>query len=436
MKMHPLSALLALLVAMPAFAGDQGFRYVDRSNLLPADTNPPDTDSLDVDLADVDRDGDLDLFVAEGTADISGRSSRLLINDGHGRFVDETALRLPALVANTTEVSFADVDRDGDLDALLANVGPETLLLNDGTGHFSDVSATHLPAPLSFLQDISTEGLFVDVDRDRDLDLLVTNEVPFPIPGVTGAQNRLWINDGTGHYSDETAARLPQRLDQSQGHVVLDIDRDGDRDLFVVNIGRDFILVNDGTGHFADETDARFPVTDDSTRHGAAGDVNGDRCPDLFSANSRNQQSRLFLNDCHGKFVEATATALPAATHTSTDIDLIDIDRDGDLDAYLSNAGDFQVGHGFLGEQNVLLLNDGRGRFADATSRYFPAKIDASTDAEFGDVDGDRDPDLVVGNSGATAGTEALYLRKGAKDRSRGEDDDHGGDDRDGDDER
>jgi hypothetical protein len=411
MKLLSASVLLVLATSLTAIADPGGVRYVDRSSRLPADTNPPDTDSLDVDLADVDRDGDRDLFIAEGTADTTGRTSRLLINNGRGRFADETALRLPPLVANSTEIAFADVDKDGDLDGLLANVGPEFLLLNDGSGHFRNASATHLPAPLGFLEDISTEGLFVDVDGDRDLDLLIANEVPFPVPGVNGAQNRLWINDGRGHFADETASRLPARQDQSQGHVAVDIDRDGDHDLVVVNIGQDFVLVNDGSGHFTDETASRFPATSDSTRNAAAGDVNGDRCPDLFMGNSRNQQSRLYLNNCRGVFTDVTASALPAATHTTTDVDLVDIDRDGDLDAYLANAGDFLVGHGFLGEQNVLLLNDGRGRYVDATARYFPAVIDASTNAEFGDVDGDRDLDLVIGNSGATAGAEVLYIR-------------------------
>jgi hypothetical protein len=401
-----------VLLAAHATAQGQGFRYVERSGWLATDTNPPDTDTIDTELHDVDGDGDLDLFLAEGTAGPTGRPNRLLINDGSGRFTDESASRLPSPNnANSTEVEFADVDGDGDPDAIVANLGPEQLLLNDGTGHFTDASATHLPPPPTLFADISAEAIFADVDNDHDPDIVVSNENPFN--PASGAQNRLLVNDGTGHYTDQTASRLPARIDQTQGHLPLDIEGDGDLDLIVVDIGQDFVLVNDGAGHFTDQTATRFPATTDSSRKGAVGDVNGDGCADLFIGNSRNQQNRLYLNDCHGVFADVTAATLPARNDTTTDVDLADLDGDGDLDAYVTNAGDFQVGHGFLGDLNLYYENDGSGAFHEETVQHFPRPSDPSTSAVFGDVDGDGDLDLVVGNSGASAGGERLYIRAG-----------------------
>lgn len=412
-----IAAALALLAsAMPAQAGPSSFRYVDESFRLPADTNPPDTDTLDVDFVDVDGDRDLDIFVAEGTASADPRANKLYINNGRGVYADESALRLPppltpTALANSTEVEFADVDGDGDPDAIISNLGPEQLLLNDGSGHFTDASA-NLPAPNpNVFLDISSEARFADVDGDRDPDILVSNENPFNPSPAAGVQNRLWINDGTGHFTDQTATRLPAHNDQTQGMVPGDIDRDGDLDIIVVNIGQDFVLINDGTGRFTDQTAGRFPATSDSTRKGVLADLDGDGDLDLFMANSRNQQERLYFNNGRGVFTDVTAKNLPARLDTTTSVSVADLDDDGDLDLFLTNAGEFQAGHGFLGDRSIYLRNNGHGKFQDKTAVYFPEIIRPSTDAEFGDVDGDGDLDLLIGNSTSLGGEEALYIR-------------------------
>jgi hypothetical protein len=405
--------LLALILNLSsAHAGHGSFHYVDESDRLPSDFNPPNTDTLDVDFADVDGDGDLDIYVADGTASVEPRPNKLYINDGDGNFTDETFTQLPASPpANSTEVDFADVDEDGDLDAIVANLGSEQLLLNNGSGFFSDASLTHLPAPPTLFEDISAEARFADVDGDEDPDILVANENSFDPLG--GAQNRIWINDGTGHFADETAARFPARTDQTQGHVSGDIDDDGDLNLVVVNIGQDFVLINDGTGHFSDETTSRFPTTADSTRKGVLADFDDDGCLDLFMGNSRNQQNLLYFNDCSGVFVDATDGNVPQRADTTTDVDVVDMDNDGDLDIYITNAGDFLVGHGFLGDKNIYLRNNGHGKFHDKSSAYFPQGVfDPSTNAEFGDVNGDGDLDLLIGNSTSIGGEETLYIRK------------------------
>lgn len=384
------------------------FRYLDRSNRLPVISNLPGTDALDADFADVDRDGDLDIFVANGTASPAGRVNRLYINNGSGNFTDETATRIIGGVdANSTEVEFGDVDRDGDLDAVVANLGAEQLLLNNGAGVFTDASV-NLPPPAGL--DVSAELRLADVDKDGDLDILVANENPFN--PASGGQNRIWINNGSGVFTDETAARFPARIDQTQGFAIEDIDRDGDLDAIVVNVGQDFVLINNGTGVFTDQTASRFPVTTDSTRKGVLADLNRDGCVDLIMANSRAQQDRLYFNNCSGVFTDVTADNLPARLDTSNDVDVLDLDNDGDLDLYVSNSGAFQVGHGFLGEQNYYLQNNGSGRFRDRTLLHFPEIEDPTLDAEFGDLDRDGDLDLVTTNASTTNGSVNLFIRR------------------------
>jgi FG-GAP-like repeat len=392
------------------------FAFAEVANRLPVGIEAAGTSTTDVDLVDVDGDGDLDVFLAEGTDSLAGRPNLLFINDGCGSFHDETATRLPTPnAANSTKVDFGDVDGDGDLDAIIANVGPEQLLLNDGDGVFHDASA-QLPPPVSIFENISANAVFADVDGDGALDILVSNENPFAPGPLSGAQNRVFLNDGTGGFRDETAARLPALLDQTGELAPADLDGDGDLDLFVADRGQDRVLINDGLGFFTEETTARFPVTTDSTRGAGVADLNGDCALDVLTANSRNQPAALYLNDGHGAFASGAWAIAPLTPETDSDVELVDLDRDGDLDAYVVNAGAFSAGHGFTGGPDRYFENDGAGHFQDRTADHFTLPNDPTTDAAFGDVDGDGDLDLVVGNTGEN-GDERLFLQRSAADR-------------------
>ena len=387
----------------------QDFFFVEETFRLPPDTTLPGTSTTDVDLVDVDADGDLDLFIAEGTDSPAPRPNRLLLNDGAGHFVDVSATSLPPAVANSTKADFGDVDGDGDLDAIVANLGPEQLLLNNGAGVFLDGSS-QLPPPPSFFQDITADARLADVDGDGDLDILLSNENPFNPSPTGGGQNRLLINSGTGTFTDQTATRLPAANDQTGAILPGDIDDDGDLDLVVLNRGQDFVLVNNGAGVFANQTAARFPVTADTSRGGALADLDGDGDLDLAVANSRNEPIALYTNRA-GVFQAKDFGAAPGIDETNTGLEVVDLDEDGDLDVYVPNAGAFTVGHGFGGGPDHYYRNNGKAKFTDRTTKHFPEVLDPTTDAAFGDIDGDGDLDLVVGNSGEN-GEERVFVRR------------------------
>ncbi len=214
--MRRVAILIVVLGVMapvsPAARDGQGhgenFVLVEEAR-LPPDTEQAGTSTLDVDLVDVDGDGDLDIYKAQGTDSLLGRPNQLLINTGTGHFVDESAQRLPFENLNSTKADWGDVDGDGDLDGIVAQVGGEQLLLNDGFGVFAD-SSLQLPAPLPLLFDISADAHFADVDGEGDLDILVSNEISCSLP-----------TEGGSHATESCDSWLPA-LRRAQGRKIRD----------------------------------------------------------------------------------------------------------------------------------------------------------------------------------------------------------------------
>jgi hypothetical protein len=244
--------------------------------------------------ADIDEDGDPDILIGNNGQNV------VLINDGRGRFRDETRRRLPSRLDVTQDLELGDVDADGDLDLLVANEDANRLLLNNGRGIFEDLSKERLP--MRSLPEESREADFGDVDGDGDLDILFANVRLFVREAIP--QNRLLINNGTGFFSDETARRLPRDEDLSMDGDFLDVDQDGDLDIITANFddirGRRFeapyrVYLNNGEGRFSDGT--RFVFPEGVSGNGLdieAGDIDQDGKKDLYLC-SRGGPDRLLI---------------------------------------------------------------------------------------------------------------------------------------------
>ena len=117
-------------------------------------------------------------------------------------------------------MAIGDVDGDGDLDAFMGHPGTrQPVWLNDGTGVYSD-SEQRL-ASLA-----GSDVALGDVDGDGDLDAFMA------VGDWTGSGDRLWLNDGQGFFID---SGLPLSAAFSAAVELGDLDGDGDLDAFVVH---------------------------------------------------------------------------------------------------------------------------------------------------------------------------------------------------------
>ena len=216
--------------------------------------------------------------------------------------------------------------------------------------------------------------------------------------------------------------RLIDGIWPGSGAAVLDFDGDGFEDLFVADGVRSILYRNDGRGRFTDVTAAAHLAMADgrgiAATGVAAGDVDGDGFPDLFITDAFGP-ARLFRNRGDGTFEEITERSGISVAGNARSAAFADVDGDGDLDLFVCITGDY---YGQMpdppfdandGRPNRLYINDGHGRFTDATAAWGLAKTSRwSLSSLFADYDGDGRPDLLVTND---FGLKNLYRNDGGK---------------------
>jgi hypothetical protein len=209
-------------------------------------------------------------------------------------------------------------------------------------------------------------------------------------------------------FVDFDRERLIPKMLSTEGPymAVADVNGDGLADAFIGGAkeqpGR--LLVQKPGGGFAARNEQLFDADKISEDLGAAFfDANGDGSPDLYVVSGGNEfselapalEDRLYLNDGRGTFRKATGS-LPSMSISGSRAAAADFDGDGDVDIFV--GGRVVPGQYGIDPQSVLLMNDGRGHFVDATARVAPGleRIGMVTDAIWQDVDGDNRVDLIV----------------------------------------
>jgi len=348
---------------------------------------PYEDSSFDGDFGDVDGDGDIDLVISNSVLGNPDTTNRLLINSEGGVFSDSTEDKLPRLSLTYNHSTFCDVDRDGDLDIYISVLrNRDYLFVNDSLGNYGDESER---IPLDE-DSQSTSAAYGDIDADLDLDFVVTE--------VTYQFNKLLLNNGNGFYSYAPNSRFPSGRDNSDMVSFGDVDGDFELDVVIANEGEENVLmINDGDGFFTNETSSRLPATSQYYSTSAIfGDVDGDGDLDIFVTNAfLNSMNNLLINDGSGYFSDESDLRLPAIGDISSDASFGDIDNDGDLDVIVAN--DAYQGAGYT---NRVYINNGDGFFGDETDQRLPDISLGTDDVVLGDIDSDGDLDLLVVNKG------------------------------------
>lgn len=236
--------------------GDGTFRDVSAEAGIRQQADMDSDKGLGSVAGDIDLDGDVDLYVANDTTD-----NFLYINDGRGVFEEVGLLNGVARDAvghadGSMGVDFGDFNLDGLPDIWVANFEEESFALykNDGGALFSHVSqATGVTALGNLFVGFGT--MFVDLDLDGDLDIVVSNGhvINFPTQAPIRQEPLMLINDRGQRL---LRARLPKESYFSQPHrgrglAVGDIDNDGDMDLLFTHNDEEpaAVLRNDTPRH-------------------------------------------------------------------------------------------------------------------------------------------------------------------------------------------
>lgn len=307
--------------------------------------------SMDVKAVDIDKDGDLDIILAN-----EFEANSILINDGKGLLTDESAERLPQVIHDSEDIVAKDMDGDGDIDLLFCSEDDKIheFYLNDGKGFYT-------LAPYQFPPTEANAVISEDINKDRKPDVIFGNN----------GQNLIYINQGKGMFKLEDK-RLPLINRVTQDLAMVDIDNDGDLDLVEANEDGNILYQNNGKGFFKDITSTHF-ISDDKieSRKIAYHDVDGDGDIDLFFANvnfkgTKDNQNRLYLNNGKGKFTDETSNRIPVDNDHSIDAIFEDVDGDGYQDIIVANV---------FGGKIKVYLNDGKGFFTQGSDKLLGGKL-------------------------------------------------------------
>lgn len=392
-------------------------------------------------LFDFDSDGLLDIFLVNGQPWAVPRegqapTSRLFRNLGGLRFEDVTEESGLMHTGWGQGVCVGDYDDDGFDDLLVTHYGADLLYRNEDGNRFRDVTAeAGLP---SSGRRWGTGCAFADYDRDGHLDIVVANYVDLdpevtPVPGesnfcrykglavlcgprgLPGESTVLYQNLGNGRFRDVSVdSGISGPSDRyGLGVLTLDSDNDGWTDFYVAADSTPSMLFrNRGDGTFADVgllsgTSLNENGQEQAGMGVSAADFNRDGRLDIVKTNFSDDVPSLYRNDGSGFFTDVSYRA-GLGVHTNYlgwGVGFVDIDHDGWKDLFMVNSHvypsiDTLESASRFRQKKLVYWNIRNGAFIDVSGGAGPGVNSPSSarGAAFGDLDNDGTLEVVINN--------------------------------------
>jgi hypothetical protein len=333
--------------------------------------------------------------MAQSTAvDPSRHAFHMISEQPSSVFVDATSSHVPTAPAlHGTDSVFIDVDQDGDLDVVVSvEFGVNRLYVNEGGGRL-----VHRPDIFGTVMHDTEHVASGDVNGDGFPDVVFVAEAD--------ETHQLFLGEGRGGFTD-ASDRLP-RMSQGNAVAIGDLNGDGLADIFIGSTGetthggpiepaRNLLFLNDPArpGHFLDASET-LPGDDDQTEGVALADIDGDGDTDVVLA-SPTKTNRLLLNDGAARFTDASDRLDLRTPMETREVHVFDANRDGRPDIAFFNITSNNGGW-VKDPQTRLLIQQADGRFVDETEARLPKHTFSSWAGTVVDFDGDGALDLLVG---------------------------------------
>ncbi|MES3017684.1 MAG: VCBS repeat-containing protein [Bacteroidota bacterium] len=377
-------------------------------------------------IVDINGDGNLDIYICR-SADIdpNRRKNLLFVNNGDLTFTEKAEEYGLADKGYSTQASFFDYDKDGDLDMFLINHSLQQYttgvqenvqlrkqqnpdfankLYQNDNGRYTDISAK-----AGITSNVLTFGLGLaisDVNNDSWPDVYVSNDFNEP--------DYMFINNGNGTFTDKLSESMSQISMYSMGSDLADYNNDALPDLVTLDM---------------------LPE-DNATQKMHSGAENFDKMQFLFQRGFYFQFSRNMLqkNNGDGTFSEIGQLSGISNTDWSWAALFSDYDNDGNKDLFVTNGyvkdytdmdflkytmdqtirarqgGNKVVASDFISKMptiempNYIFRNAGGDRFTNKNVEWGLDKKGISAGAAYADLDNDGDMDLIVSNTNDYAG--------------------------------